>query len=176
MIRRPPRSTRTDTLFPYTTLFRSVSLNTSLMTWCGMEEFGTDEKRLLFPEAALTNAARECNPDHVQVFVSHHPAGWLVEFAEIDFLNSLNSRSDRACLHLHGHLHEPKPQQVSSLRGRCLASQAGALYCGRERYNGYSIITFDASQPHPVVTLRSWSDRLREFCAAAELADRKRHV
>src|SRR3546814_13824310 len=26
MIRRPPRSTRTDTLFPYTTLFRSL--------WC----------------------------------------------------------------------------------------------------------------------------------------------
>src|SRR3546814_19668076 len=25
MIRRPPRSTRTDTLFPYTTLFRSLS-------------------------------------------------------------------------------------------------------------------------------------------------------
>src|SRR3546814_5238103 len=27
MIQRPPRSTRTDTLFPYTTLFRSCSLN-----------------------------------------------------------------------------------------------------------------------------------------------------
>src|SRR3546814_7565996 len=27
MIRRPPRSTRTDTLFPYTTLFRSVAVN-----------------------------------------------------------------------------------------------------------------------------------------------------
>src|SRR3546814_12399968 len=27
MIRRPPRSTRTDTLFPYTTLFRSVAIN-----------------------------------------------------------------------------------------------------------------------------------------------------
>src|SRR3546814_2149501 len=26
MIRRPPRSTRTDTLFPYTTLFRSESI------------------------------------------------------------------------------------------------------------------------------------------------------
>src|SRR3546814_9911040 len=26
MIRRPPRSTRTDTLFPYTTLFRSTTL------------------------------------------------------------------------------------------------------------------------------------------------------
>src|SRR3546814_1627930 len=28
MIRRPPRSTRTDTLFPYTTLFRSTSRST----------------------------------------------------------------------------------------------------------------------------------------------------
>src|SRR3546814_8254558 len=27
MIRRPPRSTRTDTLFPYTTLFRSVEVD-----------------------------------------------------------------------------------------------------------------------------------------------------
>src|SRR3546814_4699641 len=27
MIRRPPRSTRTDTLFPYTTLFRSANAN-----------------------------------------------------------------------------------------------------------------------------------------------------
>src|SRR3546814_15987975 len=27
MIRRPPRSTRTDTLFPYTTLFRSPRMN-----------------------------------------------------------------------------------------------------------------------------------------------------
>src|SRR3546814_12388935 len=27
MIRRPPRSTRTDTLFPYTTLFRSEGLS-----------------------------------------------------------------------------------------------------------------------------------------------------
>src|SRR3546814_5559163 len=30
MIRRPPRSTRTDTLFPYTTLFRS-SISTRLL-------------------------------------------------------------------------------------------------------------------------------------------------
>src|SRR3546814_7468717 len=31
MIRRPPRSTRTDTLFPYTTLFRSAG--TELGRW-----------------------------------------------------------------------------------------------------------------------------------------------
>src|SRR3546814_8104096 len=31
MIRRPPRSTRTDTLFPYTTLFRSVGMIIEMM-------------------------------------------------------------------------------------------------------------------------------------------------
>src|SRR3546814_5768095 len=30
MIRRPPRSTRTDTLFPYTTLFRSLNSTWSM--------------------------------------------------------------------------------------------------------------------------------------------------
>src|SRR3546814_5645221 len=33
MIRRPPRSTRTDTLFPYTTLFRS---------WLGVQHIALD--------------------------------------------------------------------------------------------------------------------------------------
>src|SRR3546814_3816174 len=31
MLRRPPRSTRTDTLFPYTTLFRSLPLASSTL-------------------------------------------------------------------------------------------------------------------------------------------------
>src|SRR3546814_3425920 len=35
MIRRPPRSTRTDTLFPYTTLFRSL-----LIARCGRRHDG----------------------------------------------------------------------------------------------------------------------------------------
>src|SRR3546814_8044997 len=37
MIRRPPRSTRTDTLFPYTTLFRSIATSSpvggQIMVW-----------------------------------------------------------------------------------------------------------------------------------------------
>src|SRR3546814_15623704 len=40
MIRRPPRSTRTDTLFPYTTLFRSWRVGRRApiappTAWCG---------------------------------------------------------------------------------------------------------------------------------------------
>src|SRR3546814_5633591 len=38
MIRRPPRSTRTDTLFPYTTLFRSVTHGDDLLDSCAAGE------------------------------------------------------------------------------------------------------------------------------------------
>src|SRR3546814_3036243 len=38
MIRRPPRSTRTDTLFPYTTLFRSLSYLLVLFFCCQLLE------------------------------------------------------------------------------------------------------------------------------------------
>src|SRR3546814_5905785 len=57
MIRRPPRSTRTDTLFPYTTLFRSpgsqyckmtLALRTDTdqqvgLSWHGDEEAATQQ-------------------------------------------------------------------------------------------------------------------------------------
>src|SRR3546814_15743150 len=36
MIRRPPRSTRTDTLFPYTTLFRSADRSVGLFCLAGL--------------------------------------------------------------------------------------------------------------------------------------------
>src|SRR3546814_17169825 len=40
MIRRPPRSTRTDTLFPYTTLFRSYSTRPEIGADRGGDEIG----------------------------------------------------------------------------------------------------------------------------------------
>src|SRR3546814_6950637 len=65
MIRRPPRSTRTDTLFPYTTLFRSrsyLALNAtgrhrflSLLA----EEFGPDREQVAAAVEALGKADGE---------------------------------------------------------------------------------------------------------------------
>src|SRR3546814_19859824 len=44
MIRRPPRSTRTDTLFPYTTLFRSKMVNLA-RAWVKPEETLVEARR-----------------------------------------------------------------------------------------------------------------------------------
>src|SRR3546814_18708192 len=68
MIRRPPRSTRTDTLFPYTTLFRSQRGNELLRDQCialtvqraplGMPDEHVRTANIL--EHAALNLAGEC--------------------------------------------------------------------------------------------------------------------
>src|SRR3546814_14148685 len=52
MIRRPPRSTRTDTLFPYTTLFRSGD---DLRLAVGVEDLGIDVDAVEHPRQAQSH-------------------------------------------------------------------------------------------------------------------------
>src|SRR3546814_8747901 len=65
MIRRPPRSTRTDTLFPYTTLFRSAGYEVEVIPnqGKGAASARIEEARKLFPrcrfDEAKTDAGRK---------------------------------------------------------------------------------------------------------------------
>src|SRR3546814_5842397 len=56
MIRRPPRSTRTDTLFPYTTLFRSRAARAS-----------TEAVRKNFTSASGQTTVPMSRPSHSQI-------------------------------------------------------------------------------------------------------------
>src|SRR3546814_6585638 len=64
MIRRPPRSTRTDTLFPYTTLFRSspstLCLNVGLET---SAHHGGRFRSVVGPGRAVGQATRSGGPE-----------------------------------------------------------------------------------------------------------------
>src|SRR3546814_3268762 len=57
MIRRPPRSTRTDTLFPYTTLFRSARAR-------ALSQQDADKAALQAVINAMTNHERHCWSRH----------------------------------------------------------------------------------------------------------------
>src|SRR3546814_11282805 len=58
MLRRPPSSTRTDTLFPYTTLFRSVGRSIESVTRIVLAE-AIDEARIAGREAIIVQIALE---------------------------------------------------------------------------------------------------------------------
>src|SRR3546814_17731475 len=53
MIRRPPRSTRTDTLFPYTTLFRSGDPGLAAARWPHVGEFRLPHRHLFDDGAGM---------------------------------------------------------------------------------------------------------------------------
>src|SRR3546814_18333052 len=53
MIRRPPRSTRTDTLFPYTTLFRSLLVG--FVAGCGVNDIPTYDEAVKATWAQVEN-------------------------------------------------------------------------------------------------------------------------
>src|SRR3546814_3904463 len=59
MLRRPPRSTRTDTLFPYTTLFRSESALPEAMPWDSIRAAVSPEMNPFKPFLAELKARHE---------------------------------------------------------------------------------------------------------------------
>src|SRR3546814_5510559 len=63
MIRRPPRSTRTDTLFPYTTLFRSAARPREHRR----EQRPSDLHRLVWREAVPFRAGSVRSPPDFEV-------------------------------------------------------------------------------------------------------------
>src|SRR3546814_17365007 len=59
MIRRPPRSTRTDTLFHYTTLFRSLHVGSFKRVVDDVEQDAVTENFEIFPVAASSGLLGE---------------------------------------------------------------------------------------------------------------------
>src|SRR3546814_1551998 len=82
MIRRPPRSTRTDTLFPYTTLFRSGVEGHLLHTV--LEELSFDYGFLRFPELAQKSLG-SLDEDHVARSVARIRAAVTLDSAIVEF-------------------------------------------------------------------------------------------
>src|SRR3546814_12140403 len=78
MIRRPPRSTRTDTLFPYTTLFRSadrVEIDREAEargTTAEAEHRAIDARRVIVGDRQDRAAAHPC--DQLPPVGDRHPA------------------------------------------------------------------------------------------------------
>src|SRR3546814_6366270 len=60
MIRRPPRSTRTDTLFPYTTLFRSPARSSRCRAHLGRNSARRDRRSRRLPERQGKAGAPHC--------------------------------------------------------------------------------------------------------------------
>src|SRR3546814_4786197 len=101
MIRRPPRSTRTDTLFPYTTLFRSAQPGRTQL--CDLPYAGAAADRPRQGESrmtATTIGAREALHTAAKERILLTDGGWGTQIqarklAEADFAGALGLTHDQ---------------------------------------------------------------------------------
>src|SRR3546814_13716803 len=80
MIRRPPRSTRTDTLFPYTTRFRSLSASVTAITSRNDANLALDENHF---SPSITHSSPSSVAEQVNTSGSAPPCGSVIEKHEI---------------------------------------------------------------------------------------------
>src|SRR3546814_3100630 len=85
MIRRPPRSTRTDTLFPYTTLFRSLRAESVL--WRGAGTAG----RGLVPGVSANSPSPGLPGAWQRVAVNRKPTHDLARYRSEEHTSELQS-------------------------------------------------------------------------------------
>src|SRR3546814_11092988 len=93
MIRRPPRSTRTDTLFPYTTLFRSCNdsgpFRVELGLIIGMNGIGTTSD--------VDNAYRAGFRAGFEVPLAHDAPAFCLGIAPGIEVDEFDARESRGC-------------------------------------------------------------------------------
>src|SRR3546814_5143521 len=120
MIRRPPRSTRTDTLFPYTTLFRSI---------CGSDLHMAEGHSYAFDDGAVpghevagevvatgTGVENLAIGDHVAVLRSEEHTSELQSLMRISYAvfclkKKKNIRNKKIYIHITKNTH-PKYTQI----------------------------------------------------------------
>src|SRR3546814_2630697 len=81
MIRRPPRSTRTDTLFPYTTLFRSQRRVEDAVAKGAVLLHGNDRQGALYPPTVVDRVPYDCELVREETF---GPVAPVIRFTDID--------------------------------------------------------------------------------------------
>ena len=146
-----------------------VTVNSSSLSGAGLTPDLSDERNLFIPEMFLDKALKGL-PDHLtKIVIGHHPLSFLNKQNEITIKTLIQKK---AIAYLSGHMHRAMPEFISSPQGETAYIQSGALYAGRDWWNGYGLISIDPDAPHfPRVLYKKWHKERREFGIASDLSD-----
>ena len=133
--------------------------------WRSTGGYGDDLKRLVIGERVVDLALEQFRSADLKIAACTPPAGVVIRE---------RSRSDRGSLIfqnfdllLCGHIHEAKPNFSRGVFGNLIVSQCGALFSGRNYFNGYQLIDIDFDTLAVNCHILEWSNRVREFVPAS---------
>ncbi len=140
-----------------------TALNSAWLSAAGLR--GNEKGALAIPEAALYEAQKQLPKAGRALLLTHHPLSWMTDenAAELALILAPNT------FHLFGHVHDPAPESKLSLTGQLFACQSGALFTGRTRYSGYSILSITESPRLAQISYRSFFEKRKRYAAASDL-------
>jgi hypothetical protein len=145
-----------------------ISLNTALLSAAGSKKLAPDDRKLAFPDLALETAFGKVPGGYTKIVIGHHPLSMLNENSSASMKTLL---CKRAAAYLFGHMHRASPENVQSASGECKFLQSGALYMGKNRWNGYHVVSLIPGTDDVRVTTRRWHEQRLAFGVSTELSD-----
>ncbi len=116
------------------------------------------------------------NEADIKICIIHHPVDWLLDFEKKDVEKQLRKFD----LVLSGHVHEESDKQIRQKKYNTIYITAGKIFpldyaYGNkiDGYNGYSIISYDFTNPKWTMYFRSYYANEREEFGAAEFICKK---
>lgn len=145
-----------------------VTFNTALLSAGGLHETFRDQGKLFVSEKTVVTALKRVPTGITPILIGHHPTSWFSDENQSIFERSI---AGKALMYLSGHLHEVAPRQTRFIGGEILNAQSGALFCGRKRWNGYSIISLSTGENHSRIAYRRWFEHRLDFSKAEDIGD-----
>jgi hypothetical protein len=146
-----------------------VCLNTSALSLAGIGPADADRGALAVNEFDVLQAFKRVPDGYAVIAMGHHPLDWLNEGSRAALEPIFTQKS---VAYLHGHMHDAQPRALKGLRGSCLFSQAGALFTGRDYYNGYALLTVHIPTADSKVDFRSYFPKRQEFDIGVDQSER----
>ncbi len=134
-------------------------------SWRASGENNGDRQNLLMGERNVDFAIDQMSGVDLAIALYHHPLTWLSDFESAVVGPRLQKGFDILAF---GHMHAAEPEVRRTVSGTAVLCQSGAVFSGRDYFNGYQILEVDTDICQIKVFLRAYFDGPTPHFSSAE--------
>lgn len=134
-------------------------------SWRASGEHAGDRQNLLMGERNVDFAIDQMSDVSLALALFHHPLSWLADFEAAVIGPRLQKSFDILAF---GHMHSSEPEVRQTVSGTAVLCQSGAVFSGRNYFNGYQVLEIDTEICQIRVLVRAYFDGPTPHFSSAE--------
>lgn len=134
-------------------------------SWRASGEHAGDRQNLLMGERNVDFAIDQMSNVDLALALFHHPLSWLADFETAVVGPRLQKGFDILAF---GHMHSSEPEVRQTVSGTAVLCQSGAIFSGRNYFNGYQVLEIDTDICQIRVLVRAYFDGPTPHFSSAE--------